>query len=179
MNYSRILSRGVCATLLSIALLSGCARAGNPQAELDEMINDVALEFSDIEHIATSSLADWLSDPGRVQPQLLDVREKDEYAVSHLPGAIRVDSDAQAEELLSSIDPARPVVLYCSVGYRSSHVARRLQVAGLKVLNLEGSVFKWANEGRSLVSEKGSTSFAHPYNDSYGRMLREDIRSYR
>ena len=45
-----------------------------------------------------------------------------------------------------------PIVTYCSVGYRSGKMAERLQAAGYtNVRNLEGSIFKWANEHRPLV----------------------------
>ncbi|KAJ8042733.1 hypothetical protein HOLleu_09576 [Holothuria leucospilota] len=72
------------------------------------------------------------------------------------------------------------VVMYCSVGYRSSCLATRLQRSLQKegkqdsmiVYNLEGSIFKWANENRSLVDPAGEpTEFVHPYNTIFGMLL--------
>ncbi len=164
---------------LSSLLLAGCHKA-DPEAELEAMMEKVSDKFSDVHGISTPDLAKWLADSSRVQPQLLDVREPDEYAVSHLAGAIQVSPDATAKQLAGKIDFSRPVVLYCSVGYRSSVLARRLAVAGVKeTMNLEGSIFKWANEGRPMVSDSGATDKAHPYNRKFGRMLRESIRETR
>lgn len=176
----RAILLAVFSTALSTVLLAGCARAENPEAELGTMTLEIAEKFGDVQHISTADLTTWLADPSREPPQLLDAREVQEYAVSHLPGAVRITPDASADQVIAMTDPTRPIVVYCSVGYRSSVLVRRLQEAGVKhVLNLEGSVFKWANEGRPLVRDSGATPLAHPYNDSYGRMLHEEFRSYR
>jgi len=58
------------------------------------------------------------------------------------------------------------------VGYRSSILARKLQTLGFKeVHNLEGSIFKWANEGRPLVQGQTTVHKVHPYNAHWGRLL--------
>lgn len=107
------------------------------------------------------------------------MREPDEFAVSHLSGAIQVSPDATSDQLINKIDFSKPIVVYCSIGYRSSALARRLAAAGAKVVkNLEGSIFKWGNEGRPMVSNSGATDKVHPYNRKFGRMLKEELRSY-
>ena len=46
-----------------------------------------------------------------------------------------------------------------------------------KVYNLEGSLFKWANEGRAMVDDKGEpTVYAHPYNTMFGKLLKSELR---
>ena len=61
-----------------------------------------------------------------------------------------------------------PIVVYCSVGYRSSKMARRLKELGrTKVSNLDGAVFAWSGEGRPLVPNAP----VHPYNWFGKRML--------
>lgn len=73
---------------------------------------------------------------------------------------------------LTDIKPDRPIVVYCSVGYRSSILARKLQDKGFtNVYNLEGSIFKWANEGRPLVQGKVTVHKVHPYNAHWGHLL--------
>ena len=43
--------------------------------------------------------------------------------------------------------------------------------------NLEGSIFKWANEKRPMVDrEDQPTSFAHPYNAVFGKLLNSENR---
>lgn len=104
--------------------------------------------------------------------QVLDVREPAEYAVSHLPGARRVAPDADAAALARTLDPARPVVVYCSVGWRSSALAQRLQAAGFtNVANLRGSLFVWAAEGRPLESNGVPAHVVHPYSPQYAFLL--------
>ena len=48
-----------------------------------------------------------------------------------------------------------------------------------KILNLEGSIFKWANESRPMIRDSGSTHKVHPYNRNYASMLRAPIRNDR
>lgn len=63
---------------------------------------------------------------------LQDARPESEFAVSRLQGAERVDPDdlsdglSRAEDVISHTPVDHPVVVYCSVGYRSSMVAEKL-----------------------------------------------------
>ena len=138
-------------------------------------------EFPEVQQLSTEELAQWLADPERPTPLLLDVRRAEEYQVSHLEGAWQVDPDLEGSELRAAL-PAEigsetPIVAYCSVGYRSSRLARRLEAEGFgDVANLEGSIFRWANEGRPLVTtsaegEPIATRSVHPYDRTWGRLL--------
>lgn len=45
------------------------------------------------------------------------------------------------------------------------------------VYNLEGSIFKWANENRPMVDVKDkATIYAHPYNAVFQHLLRKELR---
>ena len=135
-------------------------------------------KFAKVEWISTSELADWLSDKRRPAPLLLDVRTVEEWNVSHLPGARRIEPSATAEEAAKGQRKETPIVIYCAVGYRSGEVAERLRVAGFtNVRNLEGSIFQWANEHRPLVHENASVTQVHPYNGFWGRLLSDDVRA--
>ena len=159
-------------------LLTSCNQAKEPEAILDAAVQEISAEFSTVPQISTGELAAWLADTTREAPLLLDVREPEEYAVSHLPGAIRVSPKATPDQLQDAIDLSRPLVLYCSIGYRSSALAEQLTAAGAaQAMNLEGSLFKWANEGRPLRRDGQATKQAHPYNKKYSRMLREPLRA--
>ena len=73
------------------------------------------------------------------------------------------------------------LVCYCSVGYRSSIVAEQILKLkedgqlpnGLRPVNLEGSIFQWASEGRSLT-RKGQTGVSvttvHPFLKVWGAL---------
>jgi rhodanese-related sulfurtransferase len=109
---------------------------------------------------------------------LLDVRSRPEWQVSHLSGARQVDPAASAQTAAGSLPKDAPIVTYCSVGYRSGVMARRLREAGFThVQNLEGSIFEWANEHRPLVHEGKPATRVHPYDAVWGRLLRPEVRA--
>ena len=113
-------------------------------------------DFPSVPQITTDSLARRLQEAPASPPVLLDARAKDEYAVSHLRGAYRIDPSSASHPVLDTLDRDAPVVVYCSVGYRSAKVTAALQERGFtQVANLKGSIFRWANEGRPVV--RGST----------------------
>jgi len=139
---------------------------------LDAVRRLVRWRFPKLTQISTAELADWLSDPARVPPVLLDVRPPAEYAVSHLARARRVDPGAAAASVLGDLPPDQPIVVYCSAGYRSSILAQRLHAAGRKhVANFDGAIFKWANEGRPLERDGKLTREVHPYSLLIGRLM--------
>ena len=129
--------------------------------------------FPDVSHLSPSSLDAWLRDAQRPAPQLVDARSEKEFAVSHLPGARRIGPESTASAALSSLDPERPIVIYCSAGYRGATLARRLQNAGRRdVWNLEGGVFAWANARLPLERDGQPTQRVHPYSRIFTRLLK-------
>ncbi len=147
-------------------------------ADLDSMQRLVRRRFPAVRQISTADLARWLSS-GEQPPLLFDVREAAEYAVSHLAGARRIAPDAKAAALARGTAKDTPIVTYCSVGYRSSEFAQRLKAAGFSnVQNLEGSIFKWANEDRPLVRDDGKAAEkVHPYSDFWSRLVKPERRA--
>jgi rhodanese-related sulfurtransferase len=135
--------------------------------------------FPKVKWITTAQLAAWLADNQRPPPVLLDVRTKEEWDVSQLPGARRVDPNASVEEVISGMSKDTPIVTYCAVGYRSGALATKLREAGFTdVQNLEGSIFQWANQHRSLVRDDGKpVTTVHPYSSLWGRLLSDDVRA--
>lgn len=102
---------------------------------------------------------------------LLDVRTEDEFKVSHLPNAVR-------EVPPEAIASGRPVVAYCSIGWRSAEAVRRLVQAGhANVFNLEGSIFAWASEGRPLELHGQAVHKVHPFDSKWGKLLPSAVRS--
>ncbi len=140
---------------------------------------DLAARYPGLPTTTPEALARRLDAPQ--PPVLLDARQPAEFAVSHLPGAQRVDPDATAAELadaLANIDRQREIVVYCSVGVRSAGVAARLREAGFEnVENLGGSIFRWANQGRPLVRDGQPVEVVHPYNAVWGRLLDPERRA--
>jgi rhodanese-related sulfurtransferase len=134
----------------------------------------IRIQFPSVAEVSTQELADWLSAQERDKPLLLDIRGRDEYAVSHLVGAIPATSLEDALQALGSVVKDYPIVVYCSVGYRSAKLAEKLQDAGfVNIYNLEGSIFEWANSGRSVYRGHDEVFAVHPYNGVWGRLLNE------
>lgn len=131
-------------------------------------------QFLDVPSLSTDQLANWLVND-QPPPILIDVRGEAEYAVSHLPGAQHLPTVAAIQQ--ADIEPTSTLVLYCSVGYRSARLAEKLQAAGYQhVFNLEGSIFEWYNQGRSLVAGQQPVAQVHPYNRLWGLLLRDRRR---
>ncbi len=113
-------------------------------------------------------------------PLVVDVREPDEYETSHLPGAVHAQGEDVAD-LLEAAAPDRTIVLYCSVGYRSSAavadlIQRHGELVRGRVWNLEGSIFAWANSGRPVFRGDREVGKVHPFDERWGRLLSPELR---
>ena len=76
--------------------------------------------------------------------QVIDVREPWEWAICRLPGA-RLVPISELESQMSTLDPAREVLLYCHHGTRSAAAMNRLLAAGFtRVSHLEGGIDRWS-----------------------------------
>jgi rhodanese-related sulfurtransferase len=99
-----------------------------------------------MQQLTPPQLADWLADPSREKPVLLDVREPWEYQTCHIDGSVLIPMNtipARQEEL----DPDAPVVCICHHGMRSMQVAAFLERQGFtEVINLAGGVHAWAQQ---------------------------------
>jgi rhodanese-related sulfurtransferase len=156
------------ASMLCLASCRGIAR----RAVKEKVRHD----FPQVRRIQADQLAEWLNDSRREPPLLLDVRTKAEYEASHLHGAQRVEPGSEAAETIAPTN--KPIVTYCSVGYRSAALAQKLQAAGFKdVQNLEGSIFEWANEDRPLEQNGEPSTKVHPYSRLWGKLLKPSVLS--
>ena len=137
----------------------------------------VIQKFPTVEWITTKELARWLEDSQKPQPIVLDARSEAEYALSHLKGSERIDPKTPDLAALLGAQN-RPIVVYCSVGYRSARVAEQLGQAGFScVYNLEGSLFQWVNEGHQVFQNGCPTTLVHPYNLRWGKLLKPQHRA--
>jgi len=168
--------------LLLLAAITG-AQPAVGQSALAEIERRVERDHPGIPHLAGDALAAKLTEPAGLL--VLDVREANEFSVSHIPGAVRVDPGISERDFMARFGSAlqgRTVVLYCSVGVRSSRLGLRIaasaRAAGASdVQNLRGGIFGWANRGLPLVDQSGGTSAVHPYNRSWGRYVEDQSRA--
>ena len=166
-------------SFVSIALMLLFVQTGCSQKLVwSEILADVRKQHPEVVQVSPDSLATWLDDEHAQQPLLIDIREAKEYAVSHLDGAIQMNPDENDFSSLAHLNMDSPIVVYCSVGYRSSKMAERLTAAGFtNVSNLEGSIFTWANKGYPLMQGEQSASTVHPYNKLWGMLLKKQYRN--
>ncbi len=154
-----------------IVTMSGCSR-NQKTLTWTEVISDIRDKYPDVIQLRTDELYSWLTGSRSERIIIIDARAKEEFHVSNITGAMNIPYDKDPLKHFTCINPDSPIVVYCSVGYRSSILARKLQDMGFtKVYNLEGSIFKWANEGRPLVQDKVTVHKVHPYNAHWGNLL--------
>jgi rhodanese-related sulfurtransferase len=85
---------------------------------------------------------------------LVDVREPEEYAQGHAPGATLIPL-GQLEQRLSELGSRkdRPIALICRSGSRSGKAQVLLEKAGFtKAVNVEGGMNAWSQAGLPVVT---------------------------
>jgi len=163
----------------AIAIQPGHAYARDPFT-LDAVRERVIRDYGGVAQLSTQAFADHMA--RGTDFLLLDVREEDEFAVSRLKGAERVDPGIWRRSFMNRFADrvrGKTVIFYCSVGVRSSKLAQQVQAAlkeqGAKaVYNLDGGIFAWHNEARTLVNAKGKTQFVHPFDEHWGRLVKHN-----
>jgi rhodanese-related sulfurtransferase len=141
-------------------------------AEVEAMITR---DYPGTPEISTGQLAELMASESKLI--LLDVRGKEEFQVSHIRNALHAPGLKAVQKQV----PERSVkiVVYCSVGYRSAKMVKRLRETGYpEAVNLKGSIFKWANEGRPVFQGSQPVRGVHPYNKKWGALLRRDLWRY-
>ena len=109
----------------------------------------------------------------------LDARKVEEYNVSHIAKAIRVGYSDFTLSRLPALNNRTPIIVYCSVGYRSEKITEKLLAAGYKdVQNLYGGIFEWVNEGYPLQDSVGRTLNVHAFNKDWGKWLQAGNKKY-
>lgn len=110
----------------------------------------------------------------------VDAREKKEYDVSHLKNAVHVGYDSLNLAPLENIDKLQPIIVYCSVGYRSEKVTQKLIVKGYtNVKNLYGGLFEWVNQDGMVVNNQNQlTDSVHAFSSAWGIWLKKGNKTY-
>ncbi len=168
-----------CAILLLIsALISTSCSERYVSVDWESVEYSIATEFPEISQITTRNLSEIIADSTK-EVMLLDVRDENEVAVSHLLGAVRVGSAQEAVALIESAPHHTIIVAYCSVGYRSAAFVSHLKAISTRdVYNLDGSLFRWANEERPVYRGTERVTSVHPFNDRWGVLLNSSLHAY-
>ncbi|MGA5820259.1 rhodanese-like domain-containing protein [Kitasatospora sp. NPDC094028] len=87
---------------------------------------------------------------------LLDVREADEFAAGHAPGALHLPLiGLVAGAALPPETAGRTVLALCHSGNRSQRAAELLAARGVEVLNVTGGMSAWARAGLPVNASRG------------------------
>jgi rhodanese-related sulfurtransferase len=100
-----------------------------------------------IEEVSVDELESALANGAR----LVDVREPDEYAEAHVPGAVLVPLGTVADNV-DSFRGEGPTYVICKSGGRSMRACELLEDDGVAAINVAGGTMGWIISGRSTAS---------------------------
>lgn len=80
------------------------------------------------------------------KPFILDVRQPDEFQVSHIPGARLIPLN-ELPGRIDELPKQREIICVCRSGNRSASAVRQLSAAGLQAVNLSGGMIAWTRAG--------------------------------
>ena len=111
---------------------------------------------------------------------LIDTRSLKEFQISHLKGSEFVGYESFEASRMLHISKSSTVVIYCSVGYRSERIGKKIKEMGFKkVFNLSGGLFQWKNQGYTVVNNQNQvTDSIHAYDRLWGQYLKKGIKVY-
>lgn len=127
------------------------------QARIESMYGDYKKYFPQVKEISAEEIVQRRAKERMV---FVDVRTDAERAVSVIPGAIsESEFEAGRSRYLQS-----PVVVYCTIGYRSGLFVKNFGSSIAEVYNLKGGVLAWAGAGQEFLDANGnSTRKVHVY----------------
>ena len=159
---------GIWASLASL-------HCGAQQVQPEGLVADPAFDreiasliSGDVPYISVDTLFN-----NRTSYIILDAREKEEYMTSHIPGALYIGYQSMDQSAIRDLPKDRKIAVYCSVGYRSEKIGKKLLDAGFKdVVNVYGSIFEWVNKGYPIVHDGDEpTRKIHTYNRKWSRWI--------
>ena len=89
---------------------------------------------------------------------ILDVRTPEEFANSHIDGAINMDvRSADFNQRIAKLDKDQPVYVYCLSGGRSANASNIIADNGFKTVNnMLGGISKWSGENKPTITAEGA-----------------------
>lgn len=139
----------------------------------------IKLKFPTVKPIKISELTRWLDEETSPIPLIIDARSQEEYAVSHLKSAQLLEYKNSDFVELSEFPLDNPIVVYCSIGYRSALVTQQLSSWGYQnVFNLSGGIFQWVNQEHPIFQNQHQVEVVHPYNFIWGKLLKSKYHAH-
>jgi len=147
--------------------------------EKDSSQKDIPSLLRDYNHMTVPYLSVQMLQMEYKDYVILDTRNKEEFDVSHLLGAVWVGPSYDVNKVVA-IDKKAKIVVYCSVGIRSEDYGEKMLKDGYKeVYNLYGSIFSWKDAGYVVVDQKNEpTEKVHVYTKSWSKYLKTGEKVY-
>lgn len=80
---------------------------------------------------------------------LIDVREPEEYASGHVPGATNIPL-SQLDERRNELPTDVPALVICEAGGRSARATEALTAAGINAVDVAGGTSAWRAAGNPV-----------------------------
>ncbi|CAA9398129.1 MAG: Thioredoxin [uncultured Nocardioides sp.] len=113
--------------------------------DMEDVHRQVAAQQQHPEEVDLDTFAARHAEGGFV----LDVREADEYAAGHVPGAVHVPMN-EVPSRVAELPTDQQLLVICQVGGRSRQVVQFLQAQGLDAANVSDGTGGWAARGWPL-----------------------------
>ena len=173
---SRTRRRSLLILVVLAGLLGGLFWDGSPLGTW-VLHQPLRMKFPLVRQVSPAELVVWMRDPKRPPPLLVDVRPLAEFQQSHLQGAAHVDPALRDLSPLQRIPYEQPILVYDAAGVGGTVMVIALSHAGYRRLsNLDGGIFRWANEGHPVVTDQGEASSVAPVSWVWGRLLKARYR---
>ncbi|TCN58820.1 sulfurtransferase [Flavobacterium circumlabens] len=87
-------------------------------------------------------------------PQIIDARGPEEFALNHIEGALNFNTKSENfEKATAALNPSQPVFIYSIAAYRSGLLATELTKKGFsEVYILEGGIANWIGGGKPFYT---------------------------
>ena len=133
-------------------------------------------QFPGVQNISVADLKKKIDNEDDIL--IIDTRTEEEYNLSFIPNAKLLSYKSEKTDIAeflrqNDVEKREAVVCYCSLGYRSSVLAEKIQDIRpdlqVEIYNLEGSIFKWVNSDLGVSNPSGDTVHcAHPFSLAWG-----------
>ena len=158
------LLKSVWSLILLSGALTACSSSSYLPAEVDksnhQRVLALAAEVQSEYPVAQISPKELSRLAAKDQVVIVDSRSAREQEVSMIPNAISIDDFKKLERLRQG----RQVVVYCTIGVRSSEFIQVLSLLDIEAKNLHGGLLNWIHSGQELVDSQGEkTRNVHVY----------------
>ena len=116
-------------------------------------LNGRVVTDEDVVNMEVKEFAELITDSSVV---ILDVRKADEFAESHIKGAILIDQFQSdfVEQAQAKLPKEKTIAIYCRSGRRSANAAGKLADVGYKCVNIKGGIIAWKEANMPVIKEE-------------------------